>query len=73
MVSGRGDWLKEPFWNMTYTWPDAYYIAINPNADHTWLPKELKNKGMVIHEDISKVLEDVLIEKEKEMIEYHSY
>lgn len=62
--------IKEPFWNMTYTWPDAYYIAINPNAGHALLPREIKDKGMVIHEDISKVLEDVLIEQEKERIQY---
>ena len=22
--------IQEPFWQMTYAWPDAYYITINP-------------------------------------------
>lgn len=56
--------IKEPFWNMTHTWPDAYYITINPKD--ALLPVELKDKGIAIHEDIGKVLRDVLDEKRKE-------
>ncbi|HIG0358568.1 TPA: NAD-dependent protein deacetylase [Clostridium sporogenes] len=55
--------IKEPFWNMTYTWPDAYYITINPKD--ALLPVELKDKGLAIHEDIAKVLRDVLDEQNK--------
>ncbi|ULT58243.1 hypothetical protein L1999_06900 [Neobacillus drentensis] len=55
--------IKEPFWNMTYSWPDAYYIAINPKD--ALLPRELKDKGLAIHEDIAVVLQDALNEKAK--------
>lgn len=57
--------IKEPFWNMAYSWPDAYYIAINPHPEHALLPRELKDKGMAIHEDIALVLRDVLVEQKK--------
>lgn len=49
--------IQEPFWQMTYTWPNAYYITINPRD--ALLPEELKEKGLAIHEDIAKVLTDV--------------
>ncbi|MGG1320594.1 NAD-dependent protein deacetylase [Priestia megaterium] len=55
--------IKEPFWNMTYSWPDAYYITINPKD--ALLPRELKDKGLAIHEDIAEVLQDALNKKEK--------
>ena len=55
--------IKEPFWNMTYSWPDAYYITINPKD--ALLPRELKDKGLAIHEDISVILQDALNKKEK--------
>ena len=58
--------IKEPFWNMTYSWPDAYYITINPNSEHALLPRELKDKGIAVHEDIAQVLHDVLAEQQKE-------
>jgi NAD-dependent SIR2 family protein deacetylase len=58
--------IKEPFWNMTYSWPDAYYITINPNPEHNLLPRELKDKGLAVHEDIAKVLQDVRTEQQKE-------
>lgn len=48
--------IQEPFWNLTYTWPGAFYITINPRD--AIVPDELKNKGMAIREDIAKVLAD---------------
>lgn len=48
--------IQEPFWNMTYSLPDAFYITINPRD--ALVPEELKNKGLAIHEDIAKVLAD---------------
>ncbi|URZ07071.1 SIR2 family NAD-dependent protein deacylase [Clostridium felsineum] len=60
--------IKEPFWNMTYTWTDAYYITINPKD--ALLPAELKDKGLAIHEDIAKVLRTVL---EKQKNRYRKY
>lgn len=40
---------------MTYSWSQAFYIAINPKD--ALLPKELKEKGITIKEDIADVLE----------------
>ncbi len=57
--------IKEPFWNMTYNWPDAYYITINPTPEHTLLPEELKDKGLAIHKDIAQVMRDVLVAQKK--------
>lgn len=48
--------IQEPFWNMTYSWPNAFYITINPKD--AIVPEELKQKGLAIHEDIARVLAD---------------
>ena len=55
--------IKEPFWNMTYNWPNAYYITINPKD--AVLPRELMEKGLAVNEDIAKVFQDAVKEKEK--------
>ena len=48
--------IQEPFWNMTYAWPNAFYITINPKD--AIVPEELKQKSLAIREDIAKVLSD---------------
>ena len=48
--------IQEPLWNMTYAWPNAFYITINPRD--AIVPEELKQKGLAIREDIAKVLTD---------------
>lgn len=48
--------IQEPFWNMTFRFPHARYIAINDK--YGYLPKQLEDKGMVIVEDIARVLRD---------------
>ena len=48
--------IQEPFWNMTYAWPNAFYITINPRD--AIVPEELKQKSLAIREDIAKVLSD---------------
>ena len=48
--------IQEPFWNLTLSFPKARYIAVNNQYD--FLPKEIEEKGMVIKEDIAKVLKD---------------
>src|SRR5690625_1230359 len=55
--------IKEPFWNMTYSFPNAYYITINPKD--ALVPQELREKGLAIKEDIAHVLQDVVNNKEK--------
>ena len=48
--------IQEPFWALTLALPKARYFAVN-NQYH-FLPKEIEEKGMVIVEDIAKVLKD---------------
>ena len=50
--------IQEPFWNLTYQLPQAYYISINPKD--ALLPRELRDKGMAIKEDIAIVLKDAV-------------
>lgn len=48
--------IQEPFRALTLALPKARYSAVN-NRYH-FLPKEIEEKGMVIVEDIAKVLKD---------------
>ena len=48
--------IQEPFWNLTLSLPKARYIGIN--NQYNFLPKEIEDRGMVIVEDIAKVLAD---------------
>lgn len=54
--------IKEPFWEMTQTLPNAYYISVNPND--AMVPKAIKEKGLAINEDIALVLQEALKEKD---------
>lgn len=38
--------IKEPFWNMTYSLPNAYYITINPKD--AVVPQELREKDWLL-------------------------
>ena len=49
--------IQEPFWHLTASLPDAFYISVNQQYD--LLPKQIEEKGLMIVEDISRVLEDV--------------
>lgn len=49
--------IQEPFWNLTAALPDAYYISVNNQYD--LLPEQIEGKGIVIVNDIAKVLHDV--------------
>lgn len=49
--------IQEPFWNLTASLPNAYYLAVNDK--HDFLPKQLADKGSVIVADIARVLKDV--------------
>lgn len=50
--------IQEPFWNLTYSLPQAYYITINPKD--AILPQVLSEKGIAIKEDIASVLRDAV-------------
>lgn len=50
--------IKEPFWEMTYSLPRAYYISINPKD--AIIPRKIEEKGITINEDIARVFKDTL-------------
>lgn len=50
--------IQQPFWNMTYQLPKAFYITVN--ARDALLPKELYGKGAAIRADIAAVLRDTV-------------
>ena len=50
--------IQEPFWNLTYSLPQAFYITVNPKD--AILPQALIGKGIAIKEDIASVLSDAV-------------
>lgn len=48
--------IQEPFWQLTKKLENSYYISINNKYD--FLPEAIEDRGMVILDDIAKVLED---------------
>lgn len=50
--------IKEPFMNMVYQWPDAFYATVNPQ--HAIIPKEIAAKSLGIDDDINLVLKRIL-------------
>ena len=48
--------IQEPFWNLTLNLPKARYIGVNDRYD--FLPRDIEDKGIVITEDIARVLKD---------------
>lgn len=51
--------IQEPFWNLTYSLPQAFYITVNPKD--ALLPGEIEKKGLAIREDIAVVLRDAVL------------
>ena len=60
--------LQEPFWNLTYSLPKAFYITINPKD--ALLPGEIEQKGLAIKEDIALVLQEAVRVKKEENKEH---
>lgn len=54
--------IQEPFWNLTYQLPQAFYITINPKD--ALLPKEISSKGAAIKEDIAIALKKAVALKQ---------
>ncbi len=50
--------IKEPFMNMVYSWPNATYATINPN--HAIVPREIEHKSIAIEADILVTLKQLL-------------
>ena len=60
--------IQEPFWNLTYSLPKAFYITINPKD--ALLPGEIEQKGLAIKEDIALVLQEAVRVKKEENKEH---
>lgn len=54
--------IQQPFWNLTYNLPKAYYITINPKD--ALLPREISKKGYAIKDDIAAIFREACIMKE---------
>lgn len=50
--------IKEPFMNMVYQWPRAFYATLNPQ--HALVPKEIAKKSLAISDDIAITLKRLL-------------
>ena len=50
--------IKEPFMNMTYQFPNAFYTTVNPQ--HAIIPKEIARKSLAISDDIAVTLKQLL-------------
>lgn len=50
--------IKEPFMNMVYQWPNAFYATLNPQ--HAIIPKEIATKSLAVNDDIAITLKQLL-------------
>ena len=50
--------IKEPFMNMTYQWPHAFYATLNPQ--HAIVPPEIADRSLAIQDDIAVTLKRLL-------------
>ena len=55
--------IQEPFWELTNSLKDAYYISVN--SEYQFLPEFIENKGIAILGDIGTVLKDLWKAKEE--------
>ncbi len=51
--------IKYPFWRMTYQNKNASYVCIN--LENETVPQEIKNRSILMTDDIGKVISDVLL------------
>ena len=50
--------IQEPFWNLTYNLPRSFYATINPRD--ALVPREIADRSLAIHDDIARVLSDIV-------------
>lgn len=62
--------IKEPFMNMTYQFPDAFYATVNPQ--HAIVPKEIAKKSLAISDDIAVTLKKLLGKSTAGMKEFNA-
>ena len=55
--------IKLPFWEMTYNFPNTFYVSIN--RERYSAPAHLGERAMAISEDIGKVLNEVRVRMQK--------
>ena len=55
--------IQEPFWKLTNSLKDAYYISVN--SEYQFLPEFIEDKGIAILGDIGTVLKDLRKAKEE--------
>ncbi len=55
--------IQEPFWELTNSLKDAYYISVN--SEYQFLPEFIEDKGIAILGDIGTVLKDLQKAKEE--------
>ena len=55
--------IQEPFWELTNSLKDAYYISVN--SEYQFLPEFIEDKGIAILGDIGTVLKDLRKAKEE--------
>ncbi len=56
--------IQEPFWALTKSLPQTSYISVN--KDYYMLPADIEDRGLMIQDDIGKVLADVRKEMEQQ-------
>ena len=61
--------IKEPFMNMVYQWPNAFYATLNPQ--HALVPKEIAKKSLAISDDIAIILKQLLSKSTAGMKEFN--
>ena len=59
--------IQEPFWELTNSLKDAYYISVN--SEYQFLPEFIEDKGIAILGDIGTVLKDLQKAKEESVKE----
>lgn len=57
--------IKEPFMNMVYQWPDATYAVINPRD--SYVPREIASRSVVVRQDIRLALKALLGEPTEDL------
>ena len=50
--------IKYPFMRMTYGFKKAYYVCINKGYNQ--IPDEIKDKSLLINDDISKIIKEII-------------
>lgn len=62
--------IKEPFWEMTNSLPNAFYVSVN--AEDVKIPKKIEGKSLFIQEDIALILRDLAMKK-RQLNLFHNY